>query len=164
MPQFLYTASKERHLGTCSVFRSQLIAINVEVDAILSSDCDFGGLWILLDSHGALQRHSGWSSANNETSVFILLKLRKISQTDNVHFHTQGIPLPVNTGDNGISDRDWPKRVVRMKRLLALLTYQELYSNTRSYLNLIPRIPPTHQRYKGTSPGSLLEIKCDRGS
>ncbi|GFW14246.1 RNase H domain-containing protein [Trichonephila clavipes] len=39
-----------------------------------------------------------------------------------------------------------------------------MYSNARCKLNSIWRIPPTHPWYKGTSPGSLLEIKCDRGS
>ncbi|GFV66390.1 hypothetical protein TNCV_1478541 [Trichonephila clavipes] len=44
------------------------------------------------------------------------------------------------------------------------LTYQELYYNARCKLNLIWRIPPAHHWYTGTSPGFLLEIKCDHGS
>ncbi|GFU92315.1 uncharacterized protein TNCV_1338961 [Trichonephila clavipes] len=43
------------------------------------------------------------------------------------------------------------------------LTYQKLYYNTRSKLNLIGRMPPTHQLHTGTSPGCLLEIKCNHG-
>ncbi|GFU35320.1 hypothetical protein TNCV_2143681 [Trichonephila clavipes] len=44
------------------------------------------------------------------------------------------------------------------------LYYKELCSNAKSKINLIWRIPPTQKWYKGTSPGSLLEVKCDRGS
>ncbi|GFS66001.1 hypothetical protein TNCV_2510241 [Trichonephila clavipes] len=40
-------------------------------------------------------------------------------------------------------------------------TYQELYSNERSKLNLIQRTPPMHQWYTGTSSSSPLEIKRD---
>ncbi|GFV48168.1 uncharacterized protein TNCV_3554471 [Trichonephila clavipes] len=44
------------------------------------------------------------------------------------------------------------------------LTYQALYSHPRCKLNLIWRILLMHQWYRWTSPGSVLEIKCDCGS
>ncbi|GFV27529.1 hypothetical protein TNCV_746821 [Trichonephila clavipes] len=78
---------------------------------------DFGELCILSGSRSALQHLSGWSSANDETSVSILLKLRKTSQTHDVHL--QWLPSHVNIIGNEITEIDWPKRIVRMKRLLA---------------------------------------------
>ncbi|GFY14632.1 hypothetical protein TNCV_4828351 [Trichonephila clavipes] len=59
---------------------------------------------------------------------------------------------------------DWSKGSDNETATGTSLTYQELYSNARYMLDLIWRFPPTHQWYTGTSPGSLLEIKCDRGS
>ncbi|GFY58823.1 hypothetical protein TNIN_390301 [Trichonephila inaurata madagascariensis] len=84
----------------------------------MSYDCDFGVLWILSNSRSALQHLSGWSSANDETSISILLKLRKISQIS-------GCPPPMDTKYHMLTLElmrlliDWPKRVERMKRLLA---------------------------------------------
>ncbi|GFS76611.1 hypothetical protein TNCV_1622081 [Trichonephila clavipes] len=130
----------------------------------MSYDCDFGKLWILSNSHSALRSSSGRSSASDETSVLVLLKLRKISQTHDVQ-NSQSISSHVNTRDNEITEIDWPKRSVKMKQLLVLHSlYQELYSIARCKLNLISRIQSTHQWYPGTSPASLLEIKCDCSS
>ncbi|GFV89129.1 hypothetical protein TNCV_4913281 [Trichonephila clavipes] len=44
------------------------------------------------------------------------------------------------------------------------LTYQEMYKNSRSKLNLKWRISPMHQWYIGASPCSQFEMKYDRGS
>ncbi|GFU28666.1 uncharacterized protein TNCV_468601 [Trichonephila clavipes] len=44
------------------------------------------------------------------------------------------------------------------------LIYLELYSNERSKLNLSWRTPPVHHWYTRTSPGTFLEVKCDRNS
>ncbi|GFV13967.1 RNase H domain-containing protein [Trichonephila clavipes] len=128
----------------------------------MNYDCDFGELWIVLDSRSALQHFSDWPSVNDEASVSIQVKPRMISQIHDVHL--QRIPSQVNIRGNEIPDRLAIKRVVRNKTATGIsFTYQELYFNGRSKLNLIWRVPPTHQCYTGTSPGSLLEIKCDRG-
>ncbi|GFW48477.1 hypothetical protein TNCV_1110361 [Trichonephila clavipes] len=52
----------------------------------------------------------------------------------------------------------------KKKATCSSLTSQELYSKGRSKLDLMWRIPHMHQWYTGTSPDSLLEIKCDHGS
>ncbi|GFT67915.1 hypothetical protein TNCV_2286481 [Trichonephila clavipes] len=46
---------------------------------------DFGELWIVSNSQRALQHLGGWSSINNETNGYVLIKLRKISLTQDVH-------------------------------------------------------------------------------
>ncbi|GFT32954.1 hypothetical protein TNCV_149401 [Trichonephila clavipes] len=121
-------------------------------------DCDLGELWILSDNRSVLQHLIGWSSAKDETNVSILLKLRKISQTHNGYYHMDIIT------DNYIADK-FIKEVSENETATGTpLAYQEQYSNARSKLNFMLRIPPMHPWYTGTSPGFLLEIKCERGS
>ncbi|GFT33092.1 uncharacterized protein TNCV_1264581, partial [Trichonephila clavipes] len=61
------------------------------------------------DSRSALRPLSGWSSANDETSVFVLLKLMKISQTHDVHLHHGSYHML--TLEVMRSLIDWPKRI-----------------------------------------------------
>ncbi|GFY62058.1 hypothetical protein TNIN_27301 [Trichonephila inaurata madagascariensis] len=63
---------------------------------IMSFDCDFGEQWILSDSRNAQRHLRGWSSANDETSVSVLVRLRKISKIHDGHL--QRIPSHVNSG------------------------------------------------------------------
>ncbi|GFU17566.1 hypothetical protein TNCV_3988951 [Trichonephila clavipes] len=69
----------------------------------MSFDCDFGVLWILSNNHSALQHLSGWTFTNDETNVSILLQLKKISQTNDVHL--QWIPAHVNIKGNEVAIR-----------------------------------------------------------
>ncbi|GFT62071.1 synaptotagmin-12 [Trichonephila clavipes] len=96
-------ALQQRNPGTSSVVRYELTVVNAGFDAIISYECDFGKPWILSNSHSALQHLRGWSSANDEISASILLKLRKISQTHDVHL--KWIPSHVNIRDNEVADR-----------------------------------------------------------
>ncbi|GFU65911.1 uncharacterized protein TNCV_5012091 [Trichonephila clavipes] len=104
----LDTTLKQRNPNTCSVFRSELIAINKGLDAILTYNINFGEFWILLDSRSALQHLSNWSSAVDETSISILLKLKKISQNHDAQL--QWIPSHVNVSDNELADSLTKKR------------------------------------------------------
>lgn len=160
--QHLEKSIKQRNPDTCSVFRSELIAIKEGLDAILPYDNDFGELWILSDSRSALQHLSGWSSANDDTSISILLKLREISQNHDVHL--QWIPSHINVCGNEIADRLAKEGSEENMPTGSSLTHRELYSNEKSRLNTTWKIPPTHQWYTGTTPGALLEINCDRKS
>ncbi|XP_035223926.1 uncharacterized protein LOC118196567 [Stegodyphus dumicola] len=140
---------------------SELIGINVGLDAILFYDCDFEKL-DLTDSRSALQHLGGWSSACDESSISILLKLRKISQTHEVHL--QWLPSHVNVCGNEVADKLVKEGSKNETITGSLRIYQELHSNERSKLNIMWHISPTHQWYARTSSGSLLEIKCDRVS
>ncbi|GFS76442.1 hypothetical protein TNCV_1620711 [Trichonephila clavipes] len=80
--------------------------------------------------------------ANDEASVSIVLKLRKISQTHDAQL--QWISSYVNiTAGNDIVDRLAKEGSENETATGTSLTFQELYSNARSELNLIRRIPPT---------------------
>ena len=120
-----------------------------------------GELWILSDSRSALQHLSGWSSADDETSISILLKLKKISQNHDVHL--QWIPSHVNISGNEVADRLAKEGSEGETATGSSLTHQELYSNEGSKLNLIWCIPLVHQWYTGTSPGTLLNVIVARG-
>ncbi|XP_071043369.1 uncharacterized protein [Parasteatoda tepidariorum] len=128
---------------SCSVFRSELIAIKEGLDAILPYDSDYGELWILSDSRSALQHRSSWSSASDETSISILLKMRKISQPHDIHL--QWIPSHVNIGGNEIADRLAKEGSEEDMLTGSSLTYQELDSNEKYRQKSICRTPPTHQ-------------------
>ncbi|GFW73882.1 hypothetical protein TNCV_48711 [Trichonephila clavipes] len=97
----------------------------------------------------------GWFSTNAENSVPILLKPRKTFLTHDVHL--QWILSHVNINDNEVADKLDKEDSEKETATGSSLSYQELYSNERSKLNLI-RPPPMHQWYTGTSSDSLLEI------
>ncbi|GFW50179.1 RNase H domain-containing protein [Trichonephila clavipes] len=122
----LDTTLKQLNPDTCSIFRSEIIAINKGDDAIISYDINFGELWILSDSRSVFQHLSNW-----------------------------GNELADSLAKKGSEDET---------AIGSLLTYQELYSNERSKLNLSWRTPPVHHWYTETSPGTLLEVKWDRNS
>ncbi|GFY52299.1 hypothetical protein TNIN_315811 [Trichonephila inaurata madagascariensis] len=92
---------------------------------------------IFSDSRSALQHHSGWSSANDEPSVFILVKLGKISE---IHYvHLQWVPSYVNIEGNENVERDGLYKEGSVNEIATgtSLTYQELYPNATCKLNLI---------------------------
>ncbi|GFR11999.1 hypothetical protein TNCT_433871 [Trichonephila clavata] len=86
---------------------------------IMSYNCGVGELRIFSDSSSALQHLSGWSSASDETSISVPLKLRKISQTYDVQLHN-GYHYII-TGEVMRSLIDWLKKVKQMKGLQAFL-------------------------------------------
>ncbi|GFV96483.1 RNase H domain-containing protein [Trichonephila clavipes] len=62
MPQEKLSLEK-RNPDFCSVFRSELIAIDVELEAILSKK-NHGHLWILSNSRSSLQHLYKWFIVN----------------------------------------------------------------------------------------------------
>ncbi|GFW12680.1 RNase H domain-containing protein [Trichonephila clavipes] len=92
----------------------------------------------------------------------ILLKLKKISQNHDAHL--QWIPSYVNVSGNELADSLAKKGSEGEIASGSSLTYQELYSNERSKVNLSWRTPPVHHSYTEIPPGTLLEVKFDRNS
>ncbi|XP_054714592.1 LOW QUALITY PROTEIN: MAM and LDL-receptor class A domain-containing protein 2-like [Uloborus diversus] len=91
----------QRNPDHCSVFRSELIAIDLGIEAILSEE-DYGDLWILSDSRSFLHYLSYWLLVGHKTSKSILLKLKLISLNHDVHL--QWIPSHVNIHGNKMAD------------------------------------------------------------
>ncbi|GFU08363.1 hypothetical protein TNCV_4962911 [Trichonephila clavipes] len=82
-----------------------------------------------------------WFSTNDKTSVSILLKLRKISETHDVHF--QWIPSHVNISSNEVADRLTKECSENEMASRFSLTTRELCSSEKSKFSLIWRIPPS---------------------
>ncbi|GFW45560.1 papilin [Trichonephila clavipes] len=74
----------------------------------------------------------GCSSANNTTSIYIQLKLRKISQNHGIHLQW----IPSHVSGHEVTDRLVKEGSENEKARDSLLTYQ-LYSNERSKLKLM---------------------------
>ncbi|GBL83357.1 hypothetical protein AVEN_110669-1 [Araneus ventricosus] len=87
-PRYKYSI-KQRNPDFCSVFRSELLALDVGLETIMS-ESNFGDLWILTDSHSSIQHVKNWTYIGDKTSLSILQKLKLISLRHDVHF--QWIP------------------------------------------------------------------------
>lgn len=89
-----------RNLDFSPVFKIEFIAIEQGLEAILN-ECDFGDLWIILDSRNSLQHLNNWITVGDKTSISILLKL-----ITNLHdVHMQWIPDHVDIYGNKQEDR-----------------------------------------------------------
>ncbi|GFS89532.1 putative RNA-directed DNA polymerase from transposon BS [Trichonephila clavipes] len=70
---------KIRNPDFCSVFRSELIAID-EALRIIKMVTSSDEIWILCDSRSAIQHLSNWTNVGDKTSVSILKNLKELSQ------------------------------------------------------------------------------------
>ncbi|GBO39804.1 hypothetical protein AVEN_225410-1 [Araneus ventricosus] len=62
---------EQRNPDFCSVFQSELLAIDVGLETIMS-ESNFGDLWILTDSHSSIQHLKNWTYIGDKTSLSIL--------------------------------------------------------------------------------------------
>nr|XP_042912144.1 uncharacterized protein LOC122272471 [Parasteatoda tepidariorum] len=144
-----------------SVFRSELIAIEQGIDAIIN-ESDFGDLWILSDSRSSLQHLHNWTKVGDKTSISILLKLQLISKHHDVHL--QWIPSHVDIFGNEQADRLAKEGCSHLTSSSSALTFSEYQSKIKSHLSKKWRIPPSHHWYAAKEPGSSLVHVGDRAS
>nr|XP_042898848.1 uncharacterized protein LOC122269492 [Parasteatoda tepidariorum] len=121
-----------------SVFRSELIAIEQGIDAIIN-ESDFGDLWILSDSRSSLQHLHNWTKVGDKTSISILLKLQLISKHHDVHL--QWIPSHVDIFGNEQADRLAKEGCSHLASSSSALTFSEHQSKIKSHLSKKWRIP-----------------------
>ncbi|GFV49020.1 RNase H domain-containing protein [Trichonephila clavipes] len=117
----------------CSVFRSELIAID-EALRIIKTMTSPDEIWILCDSRSAIQHLSDWTNVGDKTSVSILKILKNFPS--NMRFTSNGFHLILVSFGNDTAD---------------LLAKEELW-----------KTPPTHPWYNRQAPGGALSIKADR--
>ncbi|GFX76714.1 gag-pol [Trichonephila clavipes] len=128
---------KLRKSNSCSVFRSELIAIDTGLKEALSIHAS-NSIWILADSRSA-----------NSTS---LTGIRWI--------HLQWVPSHVSIVGNEIADSLAKDGAAQHAMNSAALTYSELHS---TYINSKQTtVPPAHHWYEAKRPGGSLFLQCSR--
>ncbi|GFX21791.1 RNase H domain-containing protein [Trichonephila clavipes] len=111
--------------GGCSVFRSELIAI----DETLGSLPNGKEIWILSDSRSAIQHLSNWQSVRDNVGVSILTKLKRLSTSHQIHL--QRIPSHIDLEGNEIADTLAKAGACELLEPSAPLTFLEIFSRTK---------------------------------
>lgn len=157
-PQNTFSLS-HRNPDFCSVFRSELLAVDAGLDAILGGK-DYGNLWILTDSRSSMEHLYNWIYIGDKTSVSILHKLKHISIQHDIHF--QWIPSHVDLFGNEKADCLAKDGCSLPAPASDELTYAELFSQAKNINRRNWLVPPTHDWYRANKPGQSLVLPCDR--
>ncbi|GFW84262.1 RNase H domain-containing protein, partial [Trichonephila clavipes] len=112
----------------CSVFRSELIAID-EALGSLASLLNGKEIWILSDSRSAIQHLSNWQSVRDNVGVSVLTKLKRLSTSHQIHL--QWIPSHIDLEGNEIADSLVNDGACEIPKLSAHLTFLEIFSRTK---------------------------------
>ncbi|GFW24640.1 medium-chain acyl-CoA ligase ACSF2, mitochondrial [Trichonephila clavipes] len=150
---------KIRNSDFCSVFRSELIAID-EALRIIKTMTSPDEIWILCDSRSAIQHLSDWTNVGDKTSVSILKNLKELSQQHEIYF--QWIPSHIGLFGNDTADLLAKEGVTEDLMSRRTLTFSEIFSKTKSLIQELWKTPPTHPWYNRQAPGGALSIKADR--
>ncbi|GBM84160.1 hypothetical protein AVEN_31233-1 [Araneus ventricosus] len=161
---YIKTHNKElkiqrRNPAFCSVFRSELIAIDEGLDSLSSFSCS-NEIWILTDSRGSIQHLANWHRVRDNIGMNILNKLKSLSVSYRIHL--QWIPSHVNIEGNEIADALAKAGADDVSVPSAPLTYLELFSRAKCRNKTIWLIPPVHHWYKGSRPCGCLSVDCNR--
>ncbi|GBL86188.1 hypothetical protein AVEN_131935-1 [Araneus ventricosus] len=124
----------------CSVFRSELLAIDVVLLTIMS-ESNFGDLWILTDSRSSIQHLKNWTYIGDKTSLSILQKLKLISLQHEVHF--QWIPSHVDIHGNELADNLAKEGSSHPTPSSSEITFLELFSQKKGQNKAEWLVPPS---------------------
>ncbi|GBL76888.1 hypothetical protein AVEN_32877-1 [Araneus ventricosus] len=129
-----------------------MIAIDMAFDFVLEHQL-FGEIWILSDSRSVIQNLVNWRYVSDWRGMDILNKLR--TQCNTCVLHLQWIASHVNLKYNDISD-SLAKEGTTMPQPL---TYLELYSRRKAFVNICWGHPPAHSWYRCEGPGAAILFK-----
>ncbi|GFU38288.1 RNase H domain-containing protein [Trichonephila clavipes] len=129
---------QKRNPDGCSVFRSELIAID-EALGSLASLPNGKEIWILSDSKSAIQHLSNWQSVRDNVGVSILINLKRLSTLHQIHL--QWIPSHIDLEGNEISDTLAKAGARELPEPSAPLTISEIFSRTK-HQNKTLGLPP----------------------
>ncbi|GBN47241.1 hypothetical protein AVEN_219628-1 [Araneus ventricosus] len=150
---------KLRNPDNCSVFRSELLAIEAGLEAILNRN-NYGAVWILSDSRSSIQHLKDWNNVGDRTGISILKLLRHIGMDHEVHL--QWIPSHVDIYGNKVADDLAKQGTAEPLCSAPSLTFDEIYSLRKNKDLKTWRVPPSHDWYKRSSPGGSIGLACDR--
>ncbi|GBL76984.1 hypothetical protein AVEN_12647-1 [Araneus ventricosus] len=149
---------KLRNPDNCSVFRSELLAIEAGLEAILNEN-NYEAVWILSDSRSSIQHLKDWNNVGDRTGISILKLLRHIGVDHEVHL--QWIPSHVDIYGNEVAD-DLVKQGTAEPLCSTPSTFDKIYSIRKNKDLKTWRVPPSHDWYKRSSPGGSIGLACDR--
>ncbi|GBO30562.1 hypothetical protein AVEN_112900-1 [Araneus ventricosus] len=132
---------KLRNPDSCSVFRSELLAIEAGLEAILNEN-NYGTVWILSDSRSSIQHLNDWNNVGDRTCISILNLLRHIGVDHEVHL--QWIPSHVDIYGNEVADNLAKQGTVEPLCSTPSLTFDEIYSIRKNKDLRTWRVPPSH--------------------
>ncbi|GBM03605.1 hypothetical protein AVEN_203176-1 [Araneus ventricosus] len=123
----------------CSVFRSELIAIDEGIDSLSSFSCS-NEILILTDSRSSIQHLANWYRVRDNIGMDILNKLKSLSVSYRIHL--QWILSHVNIQGNEIADALAKAGADDASVPSEPLTCLELFSRAKSRNKTIWLIPP----------------------
>ena len=150
---------QKRNPDFCSVFRSELIAINEGLD-LLKSITHKSEIWILSDSRSSIQHLANWHSVRDNVGVEILKKLKRLSLSHQIHL--QWIPSHVGIEGNEIADTLAKAGASEASVLTASLTSLEIFSRVKSQNKTTWLVTPIHHWYRSSRPGGSLTLDYNR--
>ncbi|GBN37293.1 hypothetical protein AVEN_226898-1 [Araneus ventricosus] len=148
---------QRRNPDFCSVFRSELIAIDEGLDSLSSFSCS-DEIWILTDSRSSIQHLVIWHRVRYNTGTNILNKLKSLSVSYRIHL--QWIPSHANIQGDEIADALAKAGADDASVPSAPLTYLELFFRAKSRNKTIWLIPPEQHWYQGSRPSGCLSTDC----
>ncbi|GFV68164.1 RNase H domain-containing protein [Trichonephila clavipes] len=119
---------QRRNPDGCSVFRSELIAID-EALGSLASLPNGKEIWIMSDSRSAMQHLSNLQSVRDNVGVSILTKLKRLSTWHQIHL--QWIPSHIDLEGNEIADTLAKAGACEKPEPSTPLTFLEIFSRTK---------------------------------
>ncbi|XP_071033576.1 uncharacterized protein [Parasteatoda tepidariorum] len=152
---------QKRNPDHCSVFRSELIAIDDGLASILSPSIP-KEIWILTDSRSAVQHLASWHRGRDNTSKNIFCKLLHLSKYCRIH--VQWIPSHVDISGNEMADSLAKAGAAEANAPPVSLTSSELFSIAKAKNQSAWLTPPSRNWYQGPRPGSCLTADKDHQS
>ncbi|GBN13961.1 hypothetical protein AVEN_228382-1 [Araneus ventricosus] len=140
----------------CSVFRSEMIAIDMALDFVLEHEL-FGEIWILSDSRSVVQYLVNWRDVSDRRGIDIFNKLRTLRNI--CILHLQWIPSHVNLKYNDIADSLAKEGTTMPQAYVEPFTYLELYSRRKALVNICWRHSTAHSWYRCEGPGAAIHFK-----
>ncbi|GBN81627.1 hypothetical protein AVEN_161515-1 [Araneus ventricosus] len=131
---------KLRNPDNCSVFRSELLAIEAGLEAILNEN-NYGAVWILSDSRSSIQHLKDWNNVGDRNGISILKLLRHIGVDHEVHL--QWIPSHVDIYGNEVADNLAKQGTAEPLCSTPSLTFDEIYSIRKNKDLKTWRVPPS---------------------
>ncbi|GBO04138.1 hypothetical protein AVEN_72619-1 [Araneus ventricosus] len=144
---------KLRNADYCSVFHSEMIAIDMALEFVLKHQL-FGEIWILSDSRSVVQYLDNWRDVSDRKG------LKTLCNSCVLHLHW--IASHVNLKYNDIADSFAKEGTIMLQAYVEPLTLLELYSRRKAFVNIPRRHPPAHSWYRSEGPGATIHFKGDK--